>query len=148
MVEDKIKITQEDKIKFNVEIMLTHQQLLMMAELNGWGEVQVEEMKEMQESDEPLTSNANFQMGLGSDINYMITRGFLLLMAMHKDLETKVSHDQMYYCPYTIGVLDLEKLHLKWDESNWKECEVIVPGFNKMLTAIDRDGNVVHASDI
>lgn len=126
------------KYKFIVEVELSEVQLKVISERNGWGHEMVEDLKNLQKKESPITINPNYSLGFGSDINDFITSGFLLESKMDDSIKTPLSHDDLHYCGYRCKVYDLVKV-----EFEDRDCKVVKQNFNPCYSAFDKEGNLL-----
>jgi hypothetical protein len=140
-IMEKLQIRPGKKFKFTVEVELSEAQLNIIAEINGWDSEDVEHMKKLQ-GWKPITSDPNFCMGLGSDINSFITMGFLAEKACNDDLKTQIKHDDLYYSGYRCKAYQIYKV-----DYDLVDCEVLLDNFHGCYIALDEDGSIVHIDD-
>lgn len=135
------KIIEGPKIKFNIEVELSEQQLKWLCEYSGDDEyVHLDAYKELSADvcDKPCTIDPSFAMGLAADLNDILSVGFETLSIIDKDeLKTKLSESDLKYHPFT-----LKRNQIISIKSKLIDCEVI-SSFDPITKALDEDGNLI-----
>lgn len=138
-------IIEGPKIKFNIEIELSEQQLKWLCEDSGDEEYEyLDAYKELsvEFDDKPCTIHPSFAMGLGADINDILSVGFETLAIIHKDdMKTKLSESDLKYHPFMCKRNQIISI-----ESKLIDCKVLT-SIEPITKALDKEGNSVDIND-
>lgn len=133
------------KFKFNIEIELSEQQLKWLCEYGGdedYDELEYYEQLTADNYDEPVTLDPTFDMGLGADINSILSYGFTVFQHLDPTMKTKLSDEDLKYHPFMI-----KRFNIKSVEAELIDCQVETD-FIPMTEAIDQNGNIVNVNDL
>jgi len=132
-------IIEGEKIKFNIEIELSEQQLKFLTEYSGDDDYQfLDVYKELaaDKIDKPVTIHPSFAMGLGADINSILSVGFEALSIMDSEMKTKLSESDLKYHPFMCKRNQILSI-----ESKLIDCEVLST-ISPITQALDQDGEI------
>lgn len=137
-------IKEGPKIKFNIEIELSEQQLKWLCEYGGdedYDELEYYKELSAEEDDEPVTIHPSFAMGLGADINSILSYGFAVFQHLDPTMKTKLADEDLKYHPFMIKRYDIKSVI-----SELIDCEVETD-FVMMTEAKDQYGNIINVND-
>jgi len=141
MANKKTIITPNNKLRFNIEIDLSIQQLKYLCEMAGDDEynylVNYFDLS-ADVFEKPITISPDFCLGLGADINDILSTGFLFLSKQESEImNTKLSLNDLCFHPYRIK---LEKIKsLKTELIDVEVCSNYMP----IIVALDPEGNAI-----
>lgn len=133
-------IIEGPKIKFNIEIELSEQQLKYLCEYAGDEEYEDLEHYIALSADEcetPVSIHPSFCMGLGADINSILSIGFEALSIIDSEMKTKLSSSDLKHHPFMIKRNEIISI-----ESKLIDCEVLST-IAPITKALDKDGNII-----
>jgi hypothetical protein len=142
----KLTINPDSKLRFNVEIDLSIQQLKYLCEMSGDEEYNYLNAYFDLSSDvetKALTLDPSFAMGLGADINDILSTGFLVESMINKEtFKTKLDYDNLCFHPFTCKMVVIKSI-----ETELVDCEV--NSYAKPITkALDSNGNIIDLEKI
>lgn len=138
-------IIEGPKIKFNVEIELSEQQLKYLCEYSGDDEYNyLESYKNLsiENFSKPISTNPSIYMGLGAEINSILSFGFESLSVIYKkEMKTKLSESDLKYHPFMCKKNEIIAI-----ESKLIDCRV-ESTMKPMTKAYDKDGNIIDLNN-
>ncbi|MFY0481428.1 hypothetical protein ACI6PS_02385 [Flavobacterium sp. PLA-1-15] len=133
-------IIEGEKYRFNIEIDLSEQQLKFLCEYAGddnYEHLFAYKNLTANGTDKPVTIHPSFAMGLGADINSILSLGFEALSLMDSEIKTKFSESDLKYHPFMCKRNEIISI-----ESNLIDCEVL-SSIKPITQALDEDGNLI-----
>ena len=141
MAAKKIIINPSSKLRFNIEIDLSIQQLKYLCEMAGdekynyltnYFDLSADVFEK------PITISPDFCLGLGADINDILSTGFMFLAKEEtKIMNTKLSLNDLCFHPYRIKLENIKRL-----ETELIDVE-IHSNYIPMTIALDAEGNTI-----
>ena len=133
-------IIEGPKIKFNIEIELSEQQLKYLCEYAG--DEDYEDLKHYialsaNECESTVSIHPSFCMGLGADINSILSMGFETLSIIDTEMKTKLSESDLKYHPFMCKRNEIISI-----ESKLIDCDVLST-IAPITKALDKDGNII-----
>ena len=128
------------KIRFNIEIDLSEQQLKYLCEYSGDDEYNdLDYYKDLSADnfDKVVTLNPSFCMGLGADINSILSVGFETLSKIDTEMKTKLLPEDLTYHPFMCKRNEIISI-----ESKLIDCEVLTE-YIPMTEALNQDGEII-----
>lgn len=140
----KLIINPDEQLTFNVEIKLSVAQLKYLCKREGDDDLStlVDLMSMNNVEYGVVTSNPSFDLGLGADINDLLSQGFLFESHVFgKEINYELNHDNVYYNPFRIKTWDIKKI-----DAELIDCEINTD-YVPITQALDNDGNVIDIND-
>lgn len=146
---DKLKITPGKKHKFNIEIELSDRQLEILDIDSGGDGSSGQFLAEAAVPYGPITINPSFDMGLGADINDILSLGF---MVMAKERGYPLELEDLSLHPFRIVAPQIEELKMKdlpcEIESEYIPMTVAIDSSTGNLVTLDEDtGKITPVED-
>ena len=135
----------EERYLYNIEILLSEAQLKLLCETDGDLEYEyLETYKEMtvDNYDEPVTANPSFDMGMGADINDILSLGFMVYPFLYKQLK-RISLEDLNFHPFRCQAHIIEEV-----KSKLVDCEIKGTGYTPMTIARTSDGTIVDLNNL
>lgn len=123
---------------FNVKVALSDEQLKVLCEMAGDDEHDyLESYYEMADGDYMVEMDPCHDLGLGADLNDVLSLGFLLLRHISEDAKTKLSVNDVALHPFRIKVAQI--INVGYTLENCKIESAYMP----ITTALDDNGNEI-----
>jgi hypothetical protein len=137
-------IIEGPKIKFNIEIELSEQQLKYLCEYAGdeeYNDLKYYIALSSNECEDIVSIHPSFCMGLGADINSILSVGFETLTVIDTQMKTKLSESDLKYHPFMCKRNEIVSI-----ESKLIDCDVL-SAIAPITKALDKDGNIIDLNE-
>lgn len=142
----KITINPDSKLRFNVEIDLSIQQLKYLCEIAGDEDYNYLNAYFDLSADvcpKPITIDPSFAMGLGADINDILSTGFLCESMIDKEtLKTKLDYDNLSFHSFRCKMVVIKSIETELVDYQVNSC------LKPMTKALDANGNIIDLEKI